>query len=233
MNCSPPGSSVHGFSRQEYWSGLPCPPPEDLPDPGIKPAFLLSSALVGRFFTTSANFPEWPSKSCLAPLYLMVLIIVHSQDDSIISMRKSILGPTQWGQFTPSSLLFCIQLILVLLLCSLRSSIQQRIFQGSWGIRGSPEPSNRALIIKVAVGNHTRTSPEPLGRGSDHTCPQLCKEMGSTVSPWSMNFQFCSESAFVKSNNVSLVTQWTQSAIYCCFMLASRPPGLEIKLLYY
>ena len=27
-----------GFSRQEYWSGLPCPPPGDLPDPGIKPA---------------------------------------------------------------------------------------------------------------------------------------------------------------------------------------------------
>ena len=26
-----------GFSRQEYWSGLSCPPPEDLPDPGIKP----------------------------------------------------------------------------------------------------------------------------------------------------------------------------------------------------
>ena len=105
MNCSPPGSSVHGFSRQEYWSGLPCPPPGDLPDPGIKPAFLLSPALAGRFFTTSASFPGWPSKSCLAPLYLMVLIIVHSQDDSIISMRKSILGPTQWGQFIPSSLL--------------------------------------------------------------------------------------------------------------------------------
>ena len=27
-----------GFSRQEYWSGLPCPPPGDLPDPGIEPA---------------------------------------------------------------------------------------------------------------------------------------------------------------------------------------------------
>ena len=26
-----------GFSRQEYWSGLPCPPPGDLPDPGIEP----------------------------------------------------------------------------------------------------------------------------------------------------------------------------------------------------
>ena len=36
MDCSPPGSSVHGFSRQEYWSGLPCPPPGDLPDQGIE-----------------------------------------------------------------------------------------------------------------------------------------------------------------------------------------------------
>ena len=38
-----------GFSRQEYWSGLPCPPPGDLPNPGIKPK---SPALAGRFFTT-------------------------------------------------------------------------------------------------------------------------------------------------------------------------------------
>ena len=37
LDCSPPGSSVHGFSRQEYWSGLPFPPPGDLPDPGIEP----------------------------------------------------------------------------------------------------------------------------------------------------------------------------------------------------
>ena len=28
-----------GFSRQEHWSGLPCPPPGDLPDPGVKPLF--------------------------------------------------------------------------------------------------------------------------------------------------------------------------------------------------
>ena len=37
------------FSRQEYWSGLPCPPPWDLPDPGIKPE---SPALTGVFFIT-------------------------------------------------------------------------------------------------------------------------------------------------------------------------------------
>ena len=36
-----------GFSRQEYWSGLPCPPTGDLPDSGIKPTSLMSPALVG------------------------------------------------------------------------------------------------------------------------------------------------------------------------------------------
>ena len=37
MDCSLTGSSVHGFSRQEHWSGLPFPSPGDLPDPGIEP----------------------------------------------------------------------------------------------------------------------------------------------------------------------------------------------------
>ena len=41
-----------GFSRQEYWRGLPFPPPGDLPHPGIKPTSL-TSALSGKFFTTN------------------------------------------------------------------------------------------------------------------------------------------------------------------------------------
>ena len=45
-----------GFSRQEYWSGLPFPPPGDLPDPGAEPTSLMSPALAGRFFTTSATW---------------------------------------------------------------------------------------------------------------------------------------------------------------------------------
>ena len=44
-----------GFSRQEYGSGLPCPPPGDLPDPGIEPTFLRSPSLAGRFFSTSTT----------------------------------------------------------------------------------------------------------------------------------------------------------------------------------
>ena len=45
-----------GLSKQEYWSGLPWPPPGDLPDPGIEPTSLMSPALAGRFFTTSATW---------------------------------------------------------------------------------------------------------------------------------------------------------------------------------
>ena len=45
-----------GFSRQEYWNGLPCPPPGDLPNPRIKPVSPRSPALAGGFFTTSATW---------------------------------------------------------------------------------------------------------------------------------------------------------------------------------
>ena len=49
-----------GSTWQEYQSGSPCPPPGDLPNPRIKSASLISSALAGRFFTTSATW-EAPS----------------------------------------------------------------------------------------------------------------------------------------------------------------------------
>ena len=45
-----------GFPRQEYWSGLPCPTPGDLPNPGTDPLSLMSPALADRFFTTSATW---------------------------------------------------------------------------------------------------------------------------------------------------------------------------------
>ena len=45
-----------GLSRQEYWSGLPCPPAWELPDPGIEPGCLIFPALAGRFFITSATW---------------------------------------------------------------------------------------------------------------------------------------------------------------------------------
>ena len=45
-----------GFSRQGYWSGWLCPPPGDLPNPRIEPTSLLSPALAGGSFTTSATW---------------------------------------------------------------------------------------------------------------------------------------------------------------------------------
>ena len=43
------------FSRQEYWSGLSCPPPGDLPNTGMEPTTPASPALTNEFFTTSAT----------------------------------------------------------------------------------------------------------------------------------------------------------------------------------
>ena len=51
---------IMGFSRQEYWSGLPFPPPGDLPNSGMEPASPIAPALADRFFTTSAPW-EAPS----------------------------------------------------------------------------------------------------------------------------------------------------------------------------
>ena len=56
MDCSHQAPLSKGFSRQEYWSMLPGPPPGDLPDSGIEQASLMAPALAGRFFTTSATW---------------------------------------------------------------------------------------------------------------------------------------------------------------------------------
>ena len=76
-----------GFCKQEYWSGLPCPPPGDLPDPGIE---LTNPALAGRFCTTEPpvqikNHPalkcqlcgSW-EKSCNKCLYINISFLLQA-----------------------------------------------------------------------------------------------------------------------------------------------------------
>ena len=60
-----------GFSRQEYWSKLPCPSPGDLPDSGIQPTPLTSPALAGGFFNRSVTREAW----CWWYLWLNTLYI--------------------------------------------------------------------------------------------------------------------------------------------------------------
>ena len=66
-----------GFSRQEYWSGLACPPLEDLSDPGMEPK---SPALAGSFFTT-----EPPGTS---PIKFYKKVGRHGQGDHLLSFQR-------------------------------------------------------------------------------------------------------------------------------------------------
>ena len=76
-----PGTVAHqatlsmGFSRQECWSGLPCPPPGDLPNPGVEPPSLMSPALAGRFLSTVL-----PGKS--------VKVVIHIHNGILLSHKK-------------------------------------------------------------------------------------------------------------------------------------------------
>ena len=61
-----------GFSRQEYWSGLPSPSPGNLPNPGIEPTSLMSPALAGRFFTTRATWEDHNISRALIEIYFKI-----------------------------------------------------------------------------------------------------------------------------------------------------------------
>ena len=69
MNCSLPGSSVHGILQARYWSGLPCPPPGDLLDLGTEPTSLTSHAW------QSGSLPLAPPGE--APVTLIPLFFSH------------------------------------------------------------------------------------------------------------------------------------------------------------
>ena len=56
------------LSRQEHWSGLPYPPPRDLPNPGIELMSLMSPVLARRFFTTSTPWEVQPGLPTQIPL---------------------------------------------------------------------------------------------------------------------------------------------------------------------
>ena len=65
-----------GFSRQEYWSELPCPSPGYLPNSGVEPMSLISPSLAGGFFTTSAT---WEAKQSGSSKWLIPILISKTQ----------------------------------------------------------------------------------------------------------------------------------------------------------
>ena len=81
VSCKAPLSM--GFSRQEYWSGLPCPPPGDFPDPGIEPMSLMSPALAGGFFTTSAT---WEATIYESKVYVTVEKLLNLSESQFLDL---------------------------------------------------------------------------------------------------------------------------------------------------
>ena len=69
-----------GFSRQEYWSGVPFPSPGDLPGPGTEPVSLMPPALASRFFTTSAasEAPPPHTRTWLCLCFAQISLAFHS-----------------------------------------------------------------------------------------------------------------------------------------------------------
>ena len=97
MDYSPPGSSVHGISRQEYWSGLPFPPPGDLPNPGIEPRSPASSVL------RADSLPAEPlhqtlSSPCL--LFMFVLLFCSCYCHFELEMTLKIPYKKDWKELT-------------------------------------------------------------------------------------------------------------------------------------
>ena len=83
VDCSPPGSSVHGILQARILEWVPCPPPGDIPNPGIKTASLRSPAVAGGFFTTGAIWKghlscEEPGKNPVALWYGLCDATFHS-----------------------------------------------------------------------------------------------------------------------------------------------------------
>ena len=88
-----------GFSRQEYWSGLPCPPPGDLPNSGTEPVSLMSPVLAYRFFTTSTTWEvcihmsdcqSWFLKNISWHKWIKIFLVASSLYNSFSLFRSNL-----------------------------------------------------------------------------------------------------------------------------------------------
>ena len=128
-----------GFSRQEYWSGLPCPPLRDLPNPGIKLVSLMSPPLTARFFTTSAT---WKPRE--VPKTLEMLFFLNSG----LNTHPPLHQPASLGQ--PGH-------------CSPQAVAATPVAWLLLDLAGAPLSSGFTLVLSVwKVGLHLCGTPTPL-----------------------------------------------------------------------
>ena len=153
-----------GFSRQEYWTGLPCPPPEDLPNPGIKPASLMYPVLAGRFFTTSASWE--------ASTYTWGSIKMYTRSDKNQISKQSDLNSGIHSRGSSLSSYIIKQIIFPL---KVRTSRLQS-FSKFLTIHSPPAYTHTKLH---STSSPATSSPEP----GEHPIPSLGAEKGCPFSP--------------------------------------------------
>ena len=118
-----------GVSRQDYWNGLPCPSPGDLPDPGIKAASLTSPALAGRFFTLAP--PGKPFRAtiwsfwCYGPISWK-MVFPHTGRGFGMTQAHCIYCASWWCSVAQLCLILCYSMD-----CSLQGSSVHGISQAS------------------------------------------------------------------------------------------------------
>ena len=78
-----------GFSRQEHWTGLPCPPPEALPNPGVEPK---PPAMAGGFFTTSTT---WEAPASFSAFQIFAWFVKYKSHDRM-TLGNKLLWESLW-----------------------------------------------------------------------------------------------------------------------------------------
>ena len=102
-----------GFSRQEYWSGLPCHTSGDLPNPGIKPMSLMSPGLATGFFTSSATWEALWAYICVCVCVCVCvyrLKFMFSESNSRLLSMNLLFCWELMSKFSSVQLLSCIRL---------------------------------------------------------------------------------------------------------------------------
>ena len=127
-----------GFSRQEYLSVLPCPPPGDLSNPGIEPECLIPPSLAGVFFTTSATEMKVQMQLLISRSYLVSKRLLDGVDSAGTGSRLWLyfrvstqlyifstpdhLCTKYWREtyaFIPKAMKICVQFVSLLLITAL------------------------------------------------------------------------------------------------------------------
>ena len=136
-----------GFCRQEYWSGLPCPPPGDLTNPGMELTSLRSPALAGRFFTASAI---WKAQKLWKSFHQLYHSVIYMQCMPAKSLQSCLTFCNHMDCSPPGS--------------SVHGILQKRIME--WvaisSSRGSSQPRDRTHVS--CIGWQVFHTTEPPGR---------------------------------------------------------------------